>query len=229
MLRTGAPWRDLPEHFGPWSTAYSRFRRWTQAGIWQRVLEALQRDADARGELDWSVHFVDGTVIRAHQSAAGAVGGQEHEALGRSRGGFSTKLHLRAEGGGKPIAFILSGGERHESLYLGRLLDLGHGRRAGVGRPRFRSDTVLGDRGYSYPSVRRALIKRGIRAVIPRRSDQRPFDRRHRFDTAVYTQRNRVERLVGRLKAFRRVATRFEKRAVHFLAMVTLAAVLLWL
>ena len=57
------------------------------------------------GELDWSVHFVDGTVIRAHQSAAGAVGGQEHEALGRSRGGFSTKLHLRAEGGGKPIAF----------------------------------------------------------------------------------------------------------------------------
>lgn len=63
--------------------------------------------------------------------------------------------------------------------------------------------------------------------MIPRRSDQHPFDGRHGFDTAVYTQRNRVERLVGRLKAFRRVATRFEKRAVHFLAMVTLAAVLL--
>jgi transposase len=89
---------------------------------------------------------------------------------------------------------------------------------------------VVGDRGYSYPSVRRALTKRGIRAVIPRRSDQRPFDRRLRFDTAIYTQHNRVERLVGRLKEFRRVAaTRFEKRAVHFLAMVTLAAVLLWL
>lgn len=127
------------------------------------------------------------------------------------------------------MAFVLSGGERHESLYLGRLLDLGHVRRAGVGRPRFRPDTVVGDRGYSYPSVRRELIKRGIRAVIPRRSDQRPSDRRHRFDTAVYIQRNRVERLVGRLKEFRRVATRFEKRAVHFLAMVTLAAVLLWL
>lgn len=85
------------------------------------------------------------------------------------------------------------------------------------------------DRGYSYPSVRRALTKRGIRAVIPRRSDQYLSDCRHRFDIALYTQRNRVERLVGRLKEFRRVATRFEKRAVHFLAMVTLAAVPLWL
>ena len=66
-------------------------------------------------------------------------------------------------------------------------------------------------------------------AVIPRRSDQYLSDRRHRIDTALYTQRNRVERLVGRLKEFRRVATRFEKRAVHFLAVVTLAAVLLWL
>jgi transposase len=81
----------------------------------------------------------------------------------------------------------------------------------------------------TYPSVRRALTKRGIRAVIPRRSNQYPSDDRHRFDTAIYTQRNRVKRLVGRLEEFRRVATRFEKRAVHFLAMVTPAAVLLWL
>ena len=75
------------------------------------------------GRLDWSKHFVDGTVIRAHQHAAGAVGGQEHEALGCSGGGFSTKIHLRAEGSGKPMAFVLSGGERHESLYLEPLLD----------------------------------------------------------------------------------------------------------
>lgn len=98
-----------------------------------------------------------------------------------------------------------------------------------MGRPRFRPDTVVDDRGYSYPSVRRALIKRAIHAVIPRRSDQRPFDRRHRFDTAIYTQLNRGVRLVRRLKEFRRVATRFEKRAAHLFAMVTVAAVLLWL
>ena len=135
--------------------------------MWQRVLEQLQRGADAERKLDWETHCVDGTVVRAHQHAAGAVGGQEHEALGRSRGGFSTKIHLRAEGGGKPIAFVLSGGERHESLYLGALLDLGRVRRIGVGRPRSRPGSVIGDRGYSYLSVRRTLARRGIRAVIP--------------------------------------------------------------
>jgi hypothetical protein len=139
------------------------------------VLEELQRTADSRGQLDWDTHYVDGTVARAHQDATGAVGGQEHEALGRSRGGFSTKIHLRAEGGGKPVAFVLSGGERHESLYLGPLLNLGRVRRTSAGRPRYRPAFVVGDRGYSYPSVRRALARRGIRAVIPRRSDQRPW------------------------------------------------------
>ena len=74
-IRTGAPWRDLPERYGPWRTVYSRFRRWRQAGIWDRVLAALQADADARGELGWSLHFLDGTIIRAHPHAAGAKKG----------------------------------------------------------------------------------------------------------------------------------------------------------
>jgi transposase len=73
--RTGAPWRDMPERYGPWSTVYSRFRRWRLAGIWDRVFAAVQQEADADGQVDWSVHFVDGTVIRAHQHAAGAKGG----------------------------------------------------------------------------------------------------------------------------------------------------------
>jgi transposase len=74
-LATGVPWRDLPERFGPWRTVYSRFRRWQQAGVWERVLAALQAEADARGELDWSLHVLDGTTIRAHQHAAGAKKG----------------------------------------------------------------------------------------------------------------------------------------------------------
>lgn len=192
VLRTGAPWRDVPERFGPWSTAWNRFRRWTAAGVWARVLEALQRAADRGGQLDWGTHYVDGTVVRAHQHAAGAVGGQADEALGRSRGGFSTKIHVRAEGAGRPMAFVLSGGERHESLYVEPLLAAGSVRRAGRG--------------------------------------QRPGDRRRRaFDAAVYRTRNRIERLVGRLKQQRRVAMRYEKRAAHYLAMLTLAALLLWL
>ena len=74
-LRTGAPWRDLPERYGSWKTVYSRFRRWQQAGVWDRILAALQAEEDAQGNLDWTIHFVDGSVVRAHHHAAGAQGG----------------------------------------------------------------------------------------------------------------------------------------------------------
>lgn len=74
-LATGAPWRDLPERFGPWKTVYSRFRRWQRAGVWDRVLATLQAEADAAGALDWTLHFLDGTTIRAHPHAAGAKKG----------------------------------------------------------------------------------------------------------------------------------------------------------
>ena len=142
----------------------------------------------------------DALRARPHQHVAGAMGGQECEALGRSRGGFGTKIHLRAEGGGKPMAFVLSGGERHESLYVEALLTQGRVRRVGRGRPRARPAQLVGGRGYSYPHVRRALARSHIRAVIPRWRDQRPHDRRHRTsDRGAYRQRNRVERLVNRL------------------------------
>jgi len=75
-LRTGAPWRDLPGRYGPWSTAASRFRRWRLAGVWDRLCAAIQAEEDAAGRLDWEVHVVDGTVVRAHQHAAGAKGGR---------------------------------------------------------------------------------------------------------------------------------------------------------
>ncbi len=75
VLRTGSPWRCLPERYGSWKTVSSRFYRWQRAGVWDRVLAALQRRTDADGRLDWTLHFVDSTVIRAHQHAAGAKGG----------------------------------------------------------------------------------------------------------------------------------------------------------
>ena len=165
--RTGAPWRDLPRHYGPVGTVSSRFHRWRAAGIWDQVLMALQAEADARGEVDWDLHverrrspdFVDATVIRAHQHAAGArrdgvvENGENVEALGRSQGGFSTKLHLRAEGGGKPVVAVLTGGERHEQIALDALLDNGAIRRPGRGRPRLRPRRVAGDKGYSSPKA----------------------------------------------------------------------------
>ena len=75
ILRTGAPWRDLPERYGKWESVATRFYRWQKAGIWNRILENLQADADKQGNLDWEIHYVDGTVIRAHQHAAGGKKG----------------------------------------------------------------------------------------------------------------------------------------------------------
>jgi transposase len=79
ILRTGAPWRDLPERYGPWRTVASRFYRWQKAGVWQKILAALQQEADAADQLDWSKHYVDSTMIRAHQHAAGAKGGTQQQ------------------------------------------------------------------------------------------------------------------------------------------------------
>ena len=72
ILRTGAPWRDLPERYGPWRSVASRFYRWREGGIWDCALSALQVQADAEGRLDWDAHLVDATIVRAHQQAAGA-------------------------------------------------------------------------------------------------------------------------------------------------------------
>ena len=77
IVRTGAPWRDLPERYGPWRTVASRFYRWQKAGVWQKILATLQQQADAANQIDWSKHDVDGTMIRAHQHAAGAKGGTQ--------------------------------------------------------------------------------------------------------------------------------------------------------
>jgi transposase len=126
------------------------------------------------------------------------------------------------------MALVVTAGQRHEQTAFRPLMERGAVKRRGRGRgrPRVRPDRVVGDRGYTGRPIRAYCRRRGIRYTIPRLRTERP---QRRFDRAAYRERNRVERLVGRLKQFRRVATRYEKRAVHFLAMVTIAACLLWL
>jgi transposase len=123
------------------------------------------------------------------------------------------------------MTLLVTAGQRHEQPRFGALMERGAVKRPGRGRPRIRPKRVAGDKAYSSGRVRRYLRRRGIRAVIPRKSNER---RAPSFDRAAYRERNRVERLINRLKQFRRVATRYEKLAVSYVAMVTLAAVLIW-
>ena len=133
---------------------------------------------------------------------------------------------MRAERRGKPVVFEVTGGERHEQVALPALMERGAVRRAGPGRPRLRPARVAGDKGYSSGATRRYLRRRGIGAVIPRKRAER---RAGRFDRAAYRERNVVERLINRLKQYRPIATRYEKRACNYRAMLALAAILLWL
>jgi transposase len=142
--------------------------------------------------------------------------GQDGQALGRSRGGFSTKLHLRCDARGLPLALVLTPGEAHETRAVA---DLVEGLAAGT-------RCLIGDMGYDADWIRQELLLRGTLPVIPPnpvRQEPIPLDRE------LYRLRNRVERLVNRLKQFRAVATRYDKTAESFLAFVQLAAARIWL
>lgn len=226
LMRTGAPWRDLPTEYGPWQTVASRFYRWRRAGVWEHILQTLQQQTDANGQIDWEKHYLDSTVIRAHQHASGAKRRGRDEALGRSQGGIGTKVHLRAEGGGKPMVFVLTAGQRHEQVDFWELMEEGEVKRPGRGRPKSRPKRVVADKAYNSGKVRRYLRQRHIGIVIPRQRHER---QREELDGHLYLERNRGERMINRLKQFRRVATRYEKQTANYLAILTLAAIVIWL
>ncbi len=121
---------------------------------------------------------------------------------------------------------MLQPGQRHESRVFERLMDSGAVRRPGRGRPRVRPRRVVGDKAYSNRRIRAWLRRHGIRVTIPRTANER---RRGPCDKALYKLRAKVEQLINRLKQFRRIATRYEKRAANYLGMVTLGAILLYL
>lgn len=155
-IRAGAPWREIPERYGPWQNAYGLFRSWSRDGTWARILSALQTSADAAGRIVWDVS-IDSTVVRAHQHAAaarrngsaqaeppgGIVDEPADHALGRSRGGWTSKLHLACEQGQKMLTVVLTAGQRGDSPQFAVVLDGIRVPRTGPGRPRTRPDRVF--------------------------------------------------------------------------------------
>jgi transposase len=145
ICRTGAPWRDLPEGLGLWSSVYHRWRRWCLRGWWELIFEALRPSLPADGLL-----LLDSTTCKAHRAASGAVGGAATaQALGRSRGGLCSKLHACADGKGHALRLIASPGQHSDLRYATALA-------AGIPA----CDAAL-DRGYVSAPLRAAFVAAG--------------------------------------------------------------------
>ncbi|MBV8575411.1 MAG: IS5 family transposase [Acetobacteraceae bacterium] len=207
--RAGIPWRDLPERFGDWKNIHRRFSRWAKSGVWKRVFQHLAADADNEYAM------IDSTIVRAHQHSAGAKKAAEDQAIGRSRGGLSTKIHAVVDALGNPVGFHLTGGEAHDLVGADHLL------------PDLQADVLIGDKAFDADErVIEPLAAAGKTAVIPSKVNRRVP---RKFDRHLYKARHLIENFFAKLKQFRAIATRYDKTARNFLAAIHLAAAAIWL
>ncbi|MEZ4528383.1 MAG: IS5 family transposase [Desulfobacterales bacterium] len=211
IMRSGAQRGPLPAEHGLWNSVCRPFSRRSGKGVRERLFSFCSGDPD--------MEFLrpDSTAVRAHPCAAGAVkkhGGQEKQALGRSRGGFSTKVHTSPDGLGNPLRFILTPGQSRD-IAQPEALTSG-----------FQPGAVGADKGYDSDSYRQWLQDLGTAEVIPSRSCRNnPQD----YDRHLYKERHLVECFINKIKHFRRIFSRFDKLAGRYLPFLRFAGALIWL
>ncbi len=208
-LRVGCPWRDLPSFFGRWNSVYKKFNEWSKKGKWMTLFKKLVSQPDTEWE------FIDGSYVKAHQHSAGARG-CEPQAVGKSRAGHTTKIHLAVDSYGLPIEFTVTGGEIHDSTAASELIEQ---------LPP--STAIVADKGYDSRKIREQIKSKGACAVIPRRSNS--VIGNNGMDGSLYRHRHLVENAFARLKQFRGLATRYDKLKRNYQSVVAMACGFLWL
>jgi transposase len=200
VLRTGIPWRDLPERYGPWPSVYACYRRWCASGLFARMHAMLAKDA--QGEL----RHLDCSHIKLHQHGANPRGGQAAQAMGRTKGGLNTKQSAVVDRRGRAVALSLAPGPQHDQHAVRPVL------------PSVRRRRVVTDRGFDADVFRARLRAQRTRCCIPPAS------------IAVITGATiRSKTSSAGSKVHRRISTRYDKLAETFLGFVCLAAILDWL
>ena len=209
VLRTGCPWRDLPEVYGPWNSIYTRWRRWNQRGLLQRIFTTLSGRPKGR------LRFLDCTHVKVHQDACNPAGGQQNQAIGRTKGGLNTKVSALVDSLGRPVSLGIAPGQTADLSLAGSALGSIE-----------KGDVLVADKAYDSDAFRKKLLDSLARVCIPSKSNRRVPIAHHR---GYYRQRHKVENLFQRLKRFRRTGTRYDKLDVHFLGFLLVAVIIDWL
>ena len=210
ILRTGSPWRDLPERYGPYTTCYNR---WSKDGSWARIISKLQPVAGSDGDggdgsaAGLGERMIDSSAVRMHRHGSGSRRNGEPRETGRSRGGLTTKIHAAVDGAGRSLTVRLSPGQAADCTQAPTLLV---SLEAGV--------RVIADKVYDR-YLEPVAEAGGISVIASTANRKVPRE----LDRDLYARRNRVERFFGKIKKFRRVAPRYEKRASNDLSTVLLA------
>nr|WP_182283490.1 IS5 family transposase [Comamonas testosteroni] len=203
VARTGSPWRDLPPEFGKWNTVFKRFRDWVKADVFQKLFDAVS------DQPDMEYVMVDATIVRVHRHGQGAKGGPASQAIGRSRGGLTTKILALTDALGNLIRFVLLPGQRHDLQGVEQLLE-------GIDLR-----TLLADKAFDADWLKQHLLAQGCQVVIAQKANRRaPLQ----IDIEVYKWRHLIENFFCKLKEFKRIAMRSDKTDSSFAAVITLAS-----
>ena len=182
-IRTGAPWRDLPKHYGLWKTIFHRFRRWSKLGYFLAIFEAIQIEPDN------ACHSIDSTYARAHQHSAGASVDTHRNAIGQSVAGRTTKIHARVDANGRPLQIHVTSGQVHDTKGAVELL-----------KSIPNKTNLIADKAYDSQAIVDKIENQNATAVIPSKKNRK---KPRLIDNKIYKERNHVERFFAKLKQYR--------------------------